>query len=157
MSKPARSIETRHHEERDAFFAGLRRMSRRSFLRLAGLSAGLVMAKRLVPPHSFQLVEVAGAEKTAPPKYHTTRAHAGAYWSNLRQAGQIGVERRHGRVAWFMALALLPSLQLVPIMRWWSPHYFYLPLAFVAMLLGWYLFLSWQRWEFYRQTNRTDV
>jgi len=28
---------------------------------------------------------------------------------------------------------------------------------FVAMLLGWYLFLSWQRWEFYRQTNRTDV
>ena len=28
---------------------------------------------------------------------------------------------------------------------------------FVALLLGWYLFLSWQRWEFYRQTNRTDV
>ncbi|TME68986.1 MAG: serine/threonine protein phosphatase, partial [Chloroflexi bacterium] len=64
MSKPARSIETRHHEERDAFFAGLRRMSRRSFLRLAGLSAGLAMAKRLVPPHSFQLVEVAGAAET---------------------------------------------------------------------------------------------
>src|ERR1051326_4096128 len=28
---------------------------------------------------------------------------------------------------------------------------------FVVLLLGWYLFLSWQRWEFYRQTNRTDL
>ena len=28
---------------------------------------------------------------------------------------------------------------------------------FVAILLGWYLFLSWQRWEFFRQTNRTDI
>jgi Zn-dependent protease len=28
---------------------------------------------------------------------------------------------------------------------------------FVALLLGWYLFLSWQRWEFFRQTNRTDI
>jgi len=28
---------------------------------------------------------------------------------------------------------------------------------FIAMLLGWYLFLSWQRWEFYRKTNRTDI
>lgn len=28
---------------------------------------------------------------------------------------------------------------------------------FIALLLGWYGYLSWQRWEFYRQTNRTDV
>jgi len=28
---------------------------------------------------------------------------------------------------------------------------------FIALLLGWYAFLSWQRWEFYRQTNRTDL
>jgi stage IV sporulation protein FB len=28
---------------------------------------------------------------------------------------------------------------------------------FVAVLLGWFLYLSWQRWEFYRQTNRTDI
>jgi len=31
------------------------------------------------------------------------------------------------------ALALLPSLNLVPVMRWWSPHYLYVPLAFAAM------------------------
>ncbi|WP_437587712.1 hypothetical protein [Sorangium sp. So ce1000] len=43
--------------------------------------------------------------------------------------------RRRG-VAWLFALALLPSLQLVPIMRWWSPHYLYVPLAFGAMLLA---------------------
>ena len=28
---------------------------------------------------------------------------------------------------------------------------------FLAMLIGWMLFTSWQRWEFYRQTNRTDI
>jgi hypothetical protein len=29
---------------------------------------------------------------------------------------------------------VLPVLNLVPIMRWWSPHYLYVPLAFAAML-----------------------
>jgi stage IV sporulation protein FB len=28
---------------------------------------------------------------------------------------------------------------------------------FLAILIGWMLFMSWQRWEFYRQTNRTDI
>ena len=28
---------------------------------------------------------------------------------------------------------------------------------FIALLIGWYGFMSWQRWEFFRQTNRTDV
>lgn len=28
---------------------------------------------------------------------------------------------------------------------------------FVAMLIGWMLYMSWQRWEFYRHTNRTDL
>jgi tetratricopeptide (TPR) repeat protein len=35
-----------------------------------------------------------------------------------------------------LALALLPSLQIVPVMRWWSPHYVYLPAAFALMLAG---------------------
>jgi tetratricopeptide (TPR) repeat protein len=35
-----------------------------------------------------------------------------------------------------LLLALLPSLQLVPIMRWWSPHYFYVPWAFLAILMA---------------------
>ena len=36
--------------------------------------------------------------------------------------------------ALLLALSLLPVLNLVPLMRWWSPHYLYLPLAFLAML-----------------------
>ncbi|HMI85045.1 MAG TPA: tetratricopeptide repeat protein [Polyangiaceae bacterium] len=43
--------------------------------------------------------------------------------------------RRRGP-ALLLAIALLPSLQLVPVMRWWSPHYLYVPFAFAAMLIG---------------------
>jgi len=42
--------------------------------------------------------------------------------------------RRRGP-ALLLLLSLLPSLQLVPVMRWWSPHYLYLPLGFAAMLV----------------------
>jgi Icc protein len=62
MSKGVKSIETRHYEERDAFFAGLARLSRRGFFRLAAASAGIAAAKGLVTPRSFQLVDVAGAQ-----------------------------------------------------------------------------------------------
>lgn len=41
---------------------------------------------------------------------------------------------RYRGPALLFGLALLPALQLVPVARWWSPHYFYLPLAFGAML-----------------------
>jgi hypothetical protein len=51
---------------------------------------------------------------------------AGIAWLAYRQRG----------IALLFALSLLPTLQLVPIMRWWSPHYLYVPLAFAAMLLG---------------------
>jgi len=69
MSKGVKSIETRHYEERDAFFAGLRHVSRRSFMKLAGLSAGLAMAKGLVTPHGFQLVQVASAAEGDRPSF----------------------------------------------------------------------------------------
>jgi len=63
MPRGVKSIETRHHEERDAFFAGLKRLSRRGFMRVAGASAAAAMARGVLAPHSFQLVEVAhGAE-----------------------------------------------------------------------------------------------
>jgi hypothetical protein len=48
--------------------------------------------------------------------------------------GYLGWRRRGP--ALLLALTTLPLLQLVPVMRWWSPHYVYLPLAFVAMLVG---------------------
>lgn len=66
--KGVKSIETRHHEERAGFFDALGRLDRRAFMRLAGLSAGIAAAKGLVPPHSFQLVDVAEAQG-APPKF----------------------------------------------------------------------------------------
>lgn len=35
-----------------------------------------------------------------------------------------------------LLISLLPSLHLVPIMRWWSPHYLYVPLAFGSMVVA---------------------
>lgn len=43
--------------------------------------------------------------------------------------------RRRGP-AMLLLLSLLPSLQLVPVSRWWSPHYAYVPLVFVSMLVA---------------------
>jgi hypothetical protein len=43
------------------------------------------------------------------------------------------VWRRRGPAV-LLVLALLPSLQLAPVMRWWSPHYVHVALALVAML-----------------------
>jgi len=54
----------------------------------------------------------------------------------LALGGVVLIALRGRAVAWLFALSLLPSLQLVPIMRWWSPHYLYVPLAFGAMLLA---------------------
>lgn len=43
--------------------------------------------------------------------------------------------RRRG-AALLLVLALLPSLQIAPVMRWWSPHYAYVPAAFAMMLVA---------------------
>lgn len=43
--------------------------------------------------------------------------------------------RRRGP-ALLLALAMLPLLQIVPVMRWWSPHYVYLALPFATMLFA---------------------
>jgi 3',5'-cyclic-AMP phosphodiesterase len=66
MRKGVKSIETKHHEERDSFFDGLRRMDRRGFMRLAGVSAGIAAAKGLLTPQSFQLISVAEAATPGP-------------------------------------------------------------------------------------------
>lgn len=64
-----KSIETKHYEERADFFERLRHLSRRDFFKLAGLSAGAAMAKGLVWPHAFQLVDVADAAQGPAPKF----------------------------------------------------------------------------------------
>jgi 3',5'-cyclic AMP phosphodiesterase CpdA len=68
MSSRHKSIETKHYAERDSFFRQLARVdsqSRRGFLKIAGISAGIAAAKGLVTPHSFQLVSVAHAQGAA--------------------------------------------------------------------------------------------
>ncbi|KFE70694.1 metallophosphoesterase family protein [Hyalangium minutum] len=66
MRKGVKSIETKHYEERDSFFDGLRKLDRRSFMRLAGLSAGIAAAKGLITPQGFQLISVAEAATPTP-------------------------------------------------------------------------------------------
>src|ERR1700730_313873 len=67
-----KSIETKHYEERASFFEDLTRMgalSRRGFLHIAGVSAGIAAAKGLIVPQSFQLIETAQAAETATPSF----------------------------------------------------------------------------------------
>ena len=56
-----KSVETKYMEERDAALKGLRRLDRRSFIKVMGAAMGAVAAKGLMPPHSFQLITVADA------------------------------------------------------------------------------------------------
>lgn len=43
---------------------------------------------------------------------------------------------RGGALGMLTALAVLPSLQLVPTLRWWSPHYLYVAAAFLSLLVA---------------------
>jgi len=51
-------------------------------------------------------------------------------------AGLVYYAYRRRGPALLLLLAMLPALELVPIMRWWSPHYLYLGLALAAMLVA---------------------
>jgi 3',5'-cyclic-AMP phosphodiesterase len=61
MAARHKSVETKYMEDRDTVLRGLRRLDRRTFLKVLAASAGAVMAKGLVTPHTFQLVNVAEA------------------------------------------------------------------------------------------------
>jgi Icc protein len=60
---PARhkGVETKFMEEREATLRKLKGLDRRTFFKVAAAAAGAVMAKGLVSPHGFQLVNVANA------------------------------------------------------------------------------------------------
>jgi len=63
-----KSVETRYYEERDELFRGLRRLDRRSFLKVSLAAAGAALASGVrVHPHSFQAVSVAGAKTKVEP------------------------------------------------------------------------------------------
>ena len=65
MAAKHKSVETRWYEEREELMQGIKRLPRRGFFEVMGASAAALLAKGLLPPHSFQLVEVAHA--AAPP------------------------------------------------------------------------------------------
>ncbi len=73
MAPRYKDVESRYLDEREAVFRALGKLDRRSFLKVAGAAAGIVAAKGLVPPHSFSLVRVAGAQPPAPPRGATPR------------------------------------------------------------------------------------
>ncbi|HEY0250311.1 MAG TPA: metallophosphoesterase [Kofleriaceae bacterium] len=75
MARKHTSVETKYMEERDEAIRGLRGLDRRSFLKASAAAAGIVAAKSLVAPHSFQLVNVANA---APEKDYGPKGAQGA-------------------------------------------------------------------------------
>jgi 3',5'-cyclic-AMP phosphodiesterase len=70
MTNKFKSVETKYYEERQELFDGLKRLDRRAFMRVAGVSAGIVAGMGLVTPASFQLIQVAeGQENPEKPKF----------------------------------------------------------------------------------------
>ncbi len=61
MAARHKSVETKYMEERDRLMRALPQLDRRSFLKVAAAAAATVLAKGLVPPHSFELVTIANA------------------------------------------------------------------------------------------------
>jgi 3',5'-cyclic AMP phosphodiesterase CpdA len=61
MAARWKSVETKFMEERASLLRALARMDRRAFMKVATASAGAALAKGLLPPHTFQLVNVAHA------------------------------------------------------------------------------------------------
>ena len=59
MAARHKSVETKYMEERDRALRAMRQLDRRSFLKVLGAASGAVLAKGLMAPHTFQLVEVA--------------------------------------------------------------------------------------------------
>src|SRR5437868_6060902 len=61
MAARHKSVETKYMEEREAALRSLRNCDRRTFIKAVGATMGAVLAKGLVTPHSFQLIEIASA------------------------------------------------------------------------------------------------
>jgi Icc protein len=59
-----KSAETKYMESRQEVYDSLKDLDRRSFMKVSAAAMGAVLAKGLVPPHSFVPVDVAGAAET---------------------------------------------------------------------------------------------
>lgn len=101
------------------------------------LGLGAAVGTRLAAMTKTALAVVVPFDRTICDAFPVTgwsspRALAGA----LIVAGVVWLAVRRRASALLFALSLLPALQLVPVTRWWSPHYVYVALAFVAILLS---------------------
>ena len=65
MAAKHKSIETKWYEAREHVMRGIHTLDRRDFAKVMGASAAAIVGKRLLPPHSFQLVEVEAAPAKA--------------------------------------------------------------------------------------------
>ena len=61
MKPKHKSVETRYMESRKEFYDSMNGLDRRSFLKVSSAAMGAVLAKGLIPPHSFMPVSVAQA------------------------------------------------------------------------------------------------
>ncbi len=68
MAAKHKSIETKWYEKRDRLMHEVRRLDRRDFFKVMAAAGTVTAAKRLTPPHSFQLVEVL-ADSPKPEKF----------------------------------------------------------------------------------------
>jgi 3',5'-cyclic-AMP phosphodiesterase len=59
MRPKLKSVETKYMEERQAFYDGLKKLDRRSFLKVSAAAFGAVTARGLMPPTSFQPISLA--------------------------------------------------------------------------------------------------
>lgn len=61
--------EEQYRQERQEFFSAVKRLDRRSFMKVAGMAAGVAAAHSVMPPHSFQLVDIVEAQTMSKPKF----------------------------------------------------------------------------------------
>ncbi|MCC6899614.1 MAG: tetratricopeptide repeat protein [Polyangiaceae bacterium] len=81
------------------------------------------------------------AERSICDAFPVTAAHAPlAIVGGLLAIGLVALSWRERSLGLLTALALLPSLQLAPTLRWWSPHYLY-------VAAGWFFALVARRVE----------
>lgn len=61
--------EQQYRRERTEFFDAVKRLDRRSFMKIAGIAGAVATAKAVLPPHSFQLVDVVAAQTSEKPAF----------------------------------------------------------------------------------------
>ncbi len=121
-----------------AFALGLRRAYAP---RLPGgfpdLGFGEALGTRLAALAKSAALLLVPAERTLCDAFPVTAAHAPlALVGGVLAAGLLALAWRGRALGLLTALAVLPSLQLAPTLRWWSPHYVYVAAGWFFVLVA---------------------